>query len=240
MFSESGFRFGGSNMRPNMMRRWLAALGCVLALAACDPASDLKDPPVDLGNFRLGHNVAVVVQDVTILPGSRIVTVAEWKDALTGAIDARFGRYDGFKQYHISLSVRGYNLSRFDVPGVPGPKTLVDLHARIWDDALGKMLHDAPQEIQILVAFNEIGVQPNKREQLDYLAARAAKEVETWLLQHPEWFEGGAPPLPEPVMPISTELVPVPRPASVAQGAGPAVCPTDACLFAPSPLTSAR
>lgn len=238
MFSLSGHRFGGSNMRPNVMRRLLAALGCVLTLAACDPASDLKDPPVDLGNFRLGHNVAVVVQDVTILPGSRIATVAEWKEALTGAIDDRFGRYNGFKQYHISLSVRGYNLSRFDVPGVPGPKTLVDLHARVWDDALGKMLHDEPKEIQILVAFNEIGVQPTKREQLDYLGARAAKEVETWLLQNPEWFEGGAPPPALQALPISTETVPLPRPASVSQDG--AVCPTDACLSAPSPLTSAR
>lgn len=191
------------------MRRMLAALGCALLLAACDPASDLQDPPVDLGNFRLGHNVAVVVQDVTILPGSRIVTVDEWKQALTGAIDARFGRYEGSKRYHISLSVRGYNLSRFDVPGVPGPKTLVDLHARIWDDALGRMLHDEPQEVQVLAALSEIGVQPTKQEQLTYLAERAAKEVETWLLENPGWFQGGPPaPSAAPVAPLAQPAAP--------------------------------
>lgn len=167
----------------------LSVLSFGMILAACDPAKDLEDPPVDLGNFRLGHNVVVVVDDVTIVPGSRIVTVSEWETALKDAIDARFGRYEGSNFYHISLSVRGYNLSRVDVPGVPTPKTLVDLHARIWDDSLGRMLHEKPHEVQILAAFNEIGVQPSKQDQLDYLAASAAKEVEKWLLEHPEWFE---------------------------------------------------
>ena len=61
--------------------KWMAALCLFVSLAACDPTDDLKDPPVDLGDFRLGHNITVA-RSPTSLPGSRTATEAEWQTAM--------------------------------------------------------------------------------------------------------------------------------------------------------------
>jgi hypothetical protein len=158
-------------------------------LGACDPGRDIEtQPAVDLGNFRLGHNVAVVVEDVQRFPASREVTADEWVTSLTTAMEARFGRYQGNKFYHLALSVRAYNLAPIQLPGIPTPPSGVNLHARIWDDRLGEQLTRQPKVLQIVDVVKASGINAKKDRQLEFLSELAAKEVEKWLLENPQWF----------------------------------------------------
>ncbi len=167
--------------------KWMAALCLFVSLAACDPTDDLKDPPVDLGDFRLGHNITVA-RSPTSLPGSRTATEAEWQTAMTKAIAARFGRYEGERLYHLGISVDVYNLAAIDVPGIPTPKSALGLTVTAWDDEKQKKLNPKAKAITVLGVFSGAGIQPTKQVQLDNLSALAAKSIESWLLENPEWF----------------------------------------------------
>ncbi|KMW59292.1 hypothetical protein AIOL_004273 [Candidatus Rhodobacter oscarellae] len=158
-------------------------------MAACaPPTADLTDPPVDLGDFKLGHNI-VVTPDPKLVPGSRRATDEEWKAAMTGAIDARFGRYeDGTRLYHFGISIDAYNLAAIDLPGVPTPKSALGVTVTVWYDAKGAKLNEKPKTITVLGIFSGAGIQPSKQVQLDNLSALAAREIQEWLLENPEWF----------------------------------------------------
>jgi len=165
------------------------AAALTLALAACDPTTDLEDPPVALGEFRLGHNI-VVARDPQLIPGTRKATEAEWQAAMTKAIDDRFGRYDGARLYHLGISIDAYNLAPIDVPGIPTPKSALAITASVWDDALGRKLNDQAKQLTVLSGLlSGTGVQPTKEVQMANLSASAARAVQNWLLENPEWFE---------------------------------------------------
>jgi len=171
------------------MFKWLLALGLIALLGACEgPASDLKDPPVDLGDFRLGHNI-VVARAPQLVPGSRTATEAEWQAALTKAIDDRFGRYDGTRIYNIGISVDAYNLAAIDVPGVPTPKSALAVTATLWDDARQAKLNEKAKVLTVLGVFSGAGIQPTREVQLTNLSELMARSVQAWFLEHPEWFE---------------------------------------------------
>lgn len=167
----------------------LAVLGLALFVAACDPEADLDDRPVDLGPFKLGHNLAIA-RKPAVVPGSIKVSEAEWKAAVEGAMDDRFGRYDGTRLYHFGMSVDGYFLTSLDagIPGVPSPKSVLLMTVTIWDDALGRKLNEEVKEISVTSAFSDAGPFPTKKELLETLAAQAAKNIETWLTKNPQWF----------------------------------------------------
>ena len=57
--------------------RLLCLILSLTVLAACQK-NDLKEPPVFLGDFVLGHNI-VVADQVTKSPISRNATPEEWK-----------------------------------------------------------------------------------------------------------------------------------------------------------------
>jgi hypothetical protein len=176
--------------------KWLFALALVAVLGACEgPTADLKDPPVDLGNFKLGHNI-VVARNPQLVPGSRTATEAEWQAAMTKAIADRFGRYDGSKFYHLGISVDAYNLAAIDVPGVPTPKSALGVTATVWDDAAGKKLNEKAKTLTVLGVFSGAGIQPTREVQLNNLSELMAKAIQNWLLEHPEWFasDEAAPP----------------------------------------------
>jgi len=166
----------------------LLAVCTIFALSACDPTNDLEDPPVDLGEFKLGYNI-VVVPDPQLLPGSRSATDDEWVTALTAAIDARFGRYEGSRLYHFGISVDAYNLAAIDVPGIPTPKSALGITATVWDDEKAAKLNENAKVITVVGIFSGAGIQPTKQEQLDNLSALAAKSVEKWLLENRDWFD---------------------------------------------------
>ena len=163
------------------------AIAMAFLLAACDPTRDLDDAPVDLGDFKLGHNI-VVTPNLKALPGSRNATEEEWQTAMKKAIDDRFGRYQGSRVYHFGISVDAYNLAAIDVPGVPTPKSALGINVTLWDNQKGVKLNEEAKTITVLGVFSGAGIQPKKQVQLDNLAALAAKSIENWMLEHPEWF----------------------------------------------------
>ncbi|WP_227270939.1 hypothetical protein [Roseobacter weihaiensis] len=178
-----------------MIRRIIAVLCCVV-LSACTYESDLDEPPVDLGNFRLGHNVVVAPLAATSSAISREATEEELTTALRDAIAARFDRYDGSKRYHLGVSVEGYVLARAGVPVVAAPKSAMIIRVTVWDDAQAKKLNVPPEQMTILENIDGesligTGWTQSADKQLEGLARNAAKAIETFLLaQNAEqgWF----------------------------------------------------
>lgn len=168
----------------------LMVLATALFLSACDYAADLDQPPPDLGPFKLGHNL-VVARKPSVAPGSIRASEAEWKRYIEGAVDDRFGRYDGDRLYHLGMSVDGYFLTSLDagVPGVPSLKSILLMTVTLWDDALGRKLNEEAHEITAISAFSSAGPFPSKDKIMEALAAQAAKQIEAWMLDNPEWFE---------------------------------------------------
>lgn len=182
-----------------MAKHWLGYLA-VLALAACTYESDLDAPPVDLGNFRLGHNVVVAPFVETSSALSREATEDELTTALREAIAARFDRYEGSKQYHLGVSIEGYVLARAGVPVVAAPKSAMIIRVTVWDDAQAKKLNVPPEQMTILENIDGesligTGWTQSAETQLEGLARNAAKAIETFLVeQNAEqgWFSDRA------------------------------------------------
>ena len=164
-------------------------------LAACQ-TSDLKEPPVPLGEFALGLNVAVA-DNVQKVPISREATPEAWEAAMKKAVDDRFGRYQGSKLYNIGISIDAYALAPPGVPLVLNPKSVLVITANVWDDAAQKKLNAEGKQLTIFEKMSPetmigSGVTQSKQKQMEILSYNAVKKVEEWFLQNPEWF--GLPP----------------------------------------------
>ena len=175
-----------------MIRRFAALL--ILAVSACTSAADLKEAPADLGNFRLGHNVVVAskMQQSTL---SRDATEDEWKTALTAAVDERFGRYEGDRLYHIGISVEGFSIAPPGVPLIVSPKSVLIIRATIWDDTLGRKLNEEAKQFTVFESLSSStivgsGLTQTKEQQMTNLSQNAAKMIQNWMLDNPEWFPG--------------------------------------------------
>lgn len=184
--------------------RAFAAMLLAAFLAGCAADAQIEDePPVDLGDFRLGHNI-VVAKDMQQGPFSRTATEAEVEAALTAAMADRLGRYEGDKLYHIGLKVDAYALALPGVPVVFTPKSLLVVSANVWDDATGKKL---TAESKLLSVFEGpsgstlvgSGLTRSKEKQLEILSANMAKRVERWLLENGTWFGIDPARIPEPL-----------------------------------------
>jgi hypothetical protein len=175
--------------------RIFALLSVLIIVAGCADQT-IKGPPAALGDFSLGHNV-VVTKNTQSSPISRNVSHEELKAAMTGAIDQRFGRYEGENLYHLGISIEGYVLAPPGVPVVFTPKSVLLITVTVWDDAGGRKLNEAPYEV---LAFETTGGDSlligsgwgrNKDKQLAGLTFNAAKSIEAWMLEQTEtykWF----------------------------------------------------
>ena len=175
------------------LTRRLFAVASLAALAACSGQSSDDQAPVDpLGEFRLVHNI-VTVNNIQKVQPSRDVDPEVWDTAVTEAIQARLGRYDGDQIYHIGVNVLGYSVA---VPGVPlvlAPKSVVVVEASVWDDFKGAKINDEPKQFTVFESaspdlFIGSGLTKTKDEQVANLAANVALQVEKWLRENEEWF----------------------------------------------------
>ncbi|MBY6164991.1 hypothetical protein KUW14_03935 [Pseudooceanicola nitratireducens] len=176
-----------------MIRKFAATALLVLA-AACTDVSDLQEAPADLGQFRLGHNV-VVASKMRQAALSRDATEEEWVAALQAAVEERFGRYEGERLYHLGISVEGFSIAPPGVPLVASPKSVLIIRATLWDDALGRKLNEEAKQFTVFETFSGStivgsGLTQTKEEQIQNLSRSAAKLVQNWMLQNPEWFPG--------------------------------------------------
>ena len=170
----------------------LFAFGLVLPLLAACQTNDLTEPPVPLGDFALGLNIAVA-DNMQKVPISRDATKEEWQDAVQKAIADRFGRYEGDKLYNIGISIDGFALAPPGVPLVLKPKSVLVITANVWDDKSQKKLNAEGKQLTIFEHMSAetvigSGVTQSKAKQMEILAYNAAKAVENWLLENPEWF----------------------------------------------------
>ena len=174
-----------------MILRLAAALGLLTLLAGC------VTPPVsetaDLGDFRLGYNI-VQANGVKQGPFSREASPAELTGALTDALEARLGRYDGDGLYHLGVAIGGYVLAQPGLPLVYTPKSALIFEVNVYDNQTGQRLNDKPKQFTAFEGLENAapvvgsGIVRGKEEQLANLVRNGAGQVESWLKQNPGWF----------------------------------------------------
>jgi hypothetical protein len=170
----------------------LAVLGFVLLLGACASTDPLEEELPDMGDFRLAYNI-VVAENMQQVPPSRNATPEEWIEILTAEIDRRFAGYDGDRLYHIAINIDAYSLA---IPGIPillSPKSILVISANVWDDELQAKLHEEPRQLIIFEGASAqsiigSGLTRSREEQMQVLARNAARRVQLWMLENPEWF----------------------------------------------------
>jgi hypothetical protein len=180
------------------MLRILAMLALMMTATACTNPDDLDEAPVYLGDFNLAHNV-VVAPNLTRGPASREATKEEWIEAMTGAIDERFGRYEGDRLYHLGVSIEGYVLAVPGVPLVMSPRSALILRVTVWDDAKQEKLNAEPHQVTVVESMSAntmlgSGLTQTKAQQMRNLSRNAAKLIQNWLVREnvdKGWFEGG-------------------------------------------------
>ena len=109
--------------------RLILALMTALTLTACGGIrDDLTVAPEPIGNFLLGHNIAVV-NDPVRGPFSRKAENEEWEAAMTTAVADRLNneRFAGGAFFHVGAAVEGYVLAYPGVPLVYSPKSVLIL-----------------------------------------------------------------------------------------------------------------
>ncbi|SHH95694.1 hypothetical protein [Marivita hallyeonensis] len=170
------------------MRRLLLTFPLLFLLVACgDATRDLQSPTDPIGDFQIGH-IGVVAPNLQKLLVSRDATADEWITAVTDALAERFERYDGGKFYHLGVSVEAYSLPP---PVIPG-KSAIALNVTVWDDAAQAKMNEQPKQIQI-IRLVETRLASTKETQMQWLAAQAAKDIETWMREMQDsdgWFVG--------------------------------------------------
>ena len=173
--------------------RLFLLVAVAMGLSACTVPDPTTEPPVEMGNFRLGHNV-VFADKAVIGPLSRTAEEGSWEEVLKDEIDKRFGGYEGDKLYHLGISIEAYVLALPGVPFVASPKSILIINVTAWDDAAGGKLNEEVKQITVLERLSGetvvgSGLTQKKDQQQRNLARNAARAVQKWLLQNPEWFD---------------------------------------------------
>jgi hypothetical protein len=179
-------------MTMTRLLRTLPAVIGLLVLVACD-AHDAGEPPKPMGNFAMGLNI-VVPDTAQTIPLSRKATPEEWKTAMTKAMDDRFGSYSGPKLFDFGISIDGYMLAPPGVPVVASPRSALIITVNVWDDAKQELLVKGGKRLTIVEGISAEAVvgsgwTQNKQAQMKKLAFNAAKAVQDYMLEHPEWLD---------------------------------------------------
>ena len=188
-----------SNFQPARLLRSLTLVMGFGLLAACE-TNDLKKPPVPLGDFVMGHNIAIA--DTAQVPGiSRQATADEWEAAMKQAMVDRFGRYEGSRIYNFGINIDGYVLAPPGVPVVASPRSALIITVHVFDDATQTELNPGGKQLTMVEgispeSFVGSGWTQTKEQQLARMAYRAALSVQNYLLANPEWL--GLPPKAPP------------------------------------------
>jgi hypothetical protein len=177
------------------MLRLFTILLVVFSLSAC-MKNDLSEPPPDLGNFKLAHNV-VVAPDLVMGPLSREADKDQFIASVQKAVDNRFSRHDGDKFYHFGVNLSGYVLAQPGIPVVLAPKSILIFTLTVWDDENSAKLNAKPEQITVLETLSGdtivgSGLTKSPEQQMEALAFNAAKAIETYLIENRAWFDGSA------------------------------------------------
>ena len=175
------------------MKRFAAAIVLTVTLAACATEEDLDTTPMPLGDFRLGHNIALA-EDVTRGPFSRDFDTDMIEATVQNAVAKRLRRYDGDGLYHLGIVVGGIVLAQPGIPVVYAPQSVLVLDVTIFDNQTREKLNEEPYRVQVgegvgnAVPIIGSGFVRGPEEQLANLSKNAAKRIEEWLQENPDWF----------------------------------------------------
>ncbi|SMX25172.1 hypothetical protein [Boseongicola aestuarii] len=176
-----------------MRRAILALLGGVFLAACTTTPEDLSVPPVPLGDFRLGHNIAIA-DNVVLGPFSRELTEQQLETELQNAVAKRLRRYDGDGLYHLGIVMGGLVLAQPGIPVVYAPQSVMILDVSVFDNVTQQRLNPEAKRIQVGEGFRNMvpvlgsGLVREADMQLANLSENAAREIEAWLQENPEWF----------------------------------------------------
>lgn len=170
------------------MIRIAAVLLLTLGLVACtDATQDLNGPTEPLGNFQLAYATVVTEEPApNKLLVSRDATPEEWIEAVDGALEARFRRFEGDTYYHLGVKVMAYSLPPPIVPG----KSALHVIVTIFDDANCIKMNPKVHDVMVIQVF-ETRLELTREEQMQRLAESAAKDIEKWLremMASDDWF----------------------------------------------------
>jgi len=175
-----------------MIRSAVAVLACTMLLA-CGAEEDLSLAPQPLGQFRLGHNIAIA-DNVERGPFSREFTETQIEASVQKAVAARLRRYDGDGLYHLGIVVGGLVLAQPGIPVVYAPKSVMIVDVTVFDNTTQEKLNEKPKRFYAGEGFRNTvpilgsGFVRSADEQLENLSFSLAKDIEDWLKDHPEWF----------------------------------------------------
>jgi len=170
-----------------------ALLAVAGVLAACANGANLGTERVELGDFRLCYNI-VTTNDAVEGPLSREADLDEFSRLIRAEVDRRFSRYEGDRLYHIAMHVDAYVLAVPGIPIVASPRSALIVSVNVWDDVLGRPLHDDPEQFTVLESATGSslvgsGLTQTADQQMQVLAQNAAIRIENWLAENPEWFD---------------------------------------------------
>ena len=176
-----------------MLRKY-TLLGVLISLLACTADEDLSMAPQPLGQFRLGHNIAIA-DKTTRGPFSRDFTEAKIEKAVQNAVAERLRRYDGDGLYHLGIVVGGLVLAQPGIPVVYAPSSVMIVDVTVFDNTTQKKLNEEPKRLTIgegiknAVPILGSGYVRDADQQLANLSKSLAKAIEDWLKENPEWFK---------------------------------------------------
>jgi hypothetical protein len=176
-----------------MLRKFIGSLVCLTVLACGTVEEDLSEAPMPLGQFRLGHNIAIA-DNVTKGQFSSEFTDIQIEVAVQNQVAQRLRRYDGDGLYHLGIVVGGIVLAQPGVPIVYAPKPVMILDVTVFDNATQEKLNAEPKRIfagegmRNAVPFLGSGNVRSVELQLENLSASTAREIESWLRENPDWF----------------------------------------------------
>ncbi len=176
-----------------MIRQCAFVLACLGLIACAAEDEDLSTPPEPLGQFRLGHNIAIA-DDVTLGPFSRELSETQLEASVQNAVAKRLRRYDGDGLYHLGIVVGGLVLAQPGIPVVYAPQSVMIVDVTVFDNTTQKKLNEKPKRITAgeglsnAVPFIGSGHVRSADEQLENLSAGIARGIEDWLKDNPEWF----------------------------------------------------
>lgn len=184
--------------------RLVLALLAALTLTACGGIrDDLTETPDPIGNFLLGHNVAVV-NDPVRGPFSRRAENDDWKAAMQTAVADRLNdtRFAGDAFYHVGVAVEGYVLAYPGVPLVYSPKSVLIFTVNFFEDSTQTKLNEEAIQLTVFepccnVPFLGTGYTRSADEQMEGLAFNAARAIERTMRQNADWFGGTPENLPD-------------------------------------------
>lgn len=178
-------------MMPARLRRVALCLVAALALAGC-AGRDLSQPAPQFGDMALGYAIVVAKNAQPVGP-SRKASAEEWEAAIRDAVQARVGRQQGEKLYHLGIGVDGYALAVPGIPVVLSPKSALVASVTLWDDAAQVKVNAEPRRFTVLEALSpetviSSGLTQSRETQVANLSAALARAIEGWLAENPDWF----------------------------------------------------